>query len=141
MSTSNKKRDTGCPVAFALDIFGDRWSLIIIRDILLKGYTSYSQLLSSDERISTNILASRLKELEESAILTKKKDPDNKRFYIYNITPKGIELAPIIIEMVQWSARYDSNTHVQKTMLEKIKEDKQGFIQNIQDRALMRTEK
>ena len=135
MSKKNKKRDTGCPVAFALDMFGDRWSLVVIRDILLKGYTTYGELLASDEQIATNILASRLKELEESGIITKKQNPENKRQNIYKITTMGMELAPIIVEMIRWSAKYDANTKVSEEMLIKINVDREGFINNIQQRA------
>jgi len=127
----NKKRDTGCPIAFALDVFGDRWSLIVIRDILIKGYTSYGELLSSEEKIATNILASRLKELESCGIISKSLDPKNRRSSIYKITKKGAELAPIIVEMMRWSAKYDSNTQVSKSLLTQIEDDRQAFIDNI----------
>jgi len=96
---TNKKRDTGCPIAYALDVFGDRWSLIIIRDLLFNGLRTYGEFLESGEGIATNILANRLKGFEESGIVAKKRDPDNKRKLIYNITEKGAELVPILIEI------------------------------------------
>ncbi len=133
---TNKKRDTGCPVAYALDIFGDRWSLIIIRDLLFKGVRTYSELLKADEAIATNILANRLKDFENNGIISKQRDPANKRQYLYTITQKGAELAPILIEMMQWSARYDQNTKVTDELLEKINKDRDGFIKGIQLRAL-----
>ncbi len=133
---TNKKRDTGCPIAYALDIFGDRWSLIIIRDILFRGVKTYSDLLKSDEGIATNILANRLKEFEASAIISKSRDPQNRRQFIYRITPKGAELAPILVEMIQWSAKYDDNTIVSKALLQQIEQDREGFIKNIQQKAL-----
>ncbi|VAW69245.1 Transcriptional regulator, HxlR family [hydrothermal vent metagenome] len=133
---TNKKRDTGCPIAYALDIFGDRWSLIIIRDILFRGVRTYGDLLKSDEGIATNILASRLKEFEASGIISKSRDPNNRRQFIYRITPKGAELAPILVEMVQWSAKYDDNTLVGEALLQQIEQDREGFIQKIQQKAL-----
>lgn len=132
---TNKKRDTGCPIAYALDIFGDRWSLIIIRDILLKGMRTYGDFLKSDEGIATNVLANRLKEAEESGIISKQHDPDNRRQYIYTMTKKGAELAPVLIEMMQWSANYDSNTMVPKKILQRIKNDRENFIKEIKLRA------
>jgi len=132
---TNKKRNTGCPIAYALHIFGDRWSLIIIRDILFRGIRRYSDLLKADEAIATNILASRLKAFEASGIISRSRDPKNRRQFIYRITPKGAELAPILVEMVQWSARYDDNTIVTKELLQKINQDREGFIKNIQQKA------
>ena len=133
---TNKKRNTGCPIAYALDIFGDRWSLVIIRDILFKGVETYSELLKADERIATNVLANRLKEFEVSGIISKKQDPDNKRQYIYKITKKGAELVPILLEMVLWSAKYDSNTIATKEVLGRIKKDREKFIKEIKIKAL-----
>ena len=133
---TNKKRNTGCPIAYALDIFGDRWSLIIIRDILFKGMRTYSDFLKADEGIATNILASKLREIEESGIISKSRNPDNKRQYIYAITNKGLELLPVLFEMIKWSAKHDSNTIVSKEILQRIKKDREKFIKEIKVRAL-----
>lgn len=138
MPGNDKKRNTGCPIAFALDTFGDRWSLIIIRDILLKGVRTYSELLKADEGIATNILANRLKEFELSGIITKTRDPENKKQYIYKITRKGAELTPILLEMIRWSAKYDPNTIAKKEVLKRIKHDREGFIKDIQLKASKR---
>lgn len=138
MPGNDKKRNTGCPIAFALDTFGDRWSLIIIRDILLKGVRTYSELLKADEGIATNILANRLKEFELSGIITKTRDPENKKQYIYKITRKGAELTPILLEMIRWSAKYDPNTIAKKEVLKRIKHDREGFIKDIQLKAIKR---
>lgn len=136
MSKKDKMRNTGCPVAYALDIFGDRWSLVIIRDILIKGYTTYSQLLNSDEKIATNILATRLKELTGSGIISKKRDPDNGRYVIYKMTSMGADLAPIILEMMRWSGKYDINTKVSQQALNRLENDRQGFVDEIKQRAM-----
>ena len=137
MTNKNKKRDTGCPIAFALDIFGDRWSLVIIRDILIKSYTTYNELLSCDEKIATNILASRLKDLVASGIISKNQDPKNKRYSLYKITEMGAELTPIIVEMMRWSGKHDNNTKVSDEILNKISHNRQGFIEAIQAKALV----
>lgn len=138
MPKRNKRRDTGCPVAFALDTFGDRWTLIIIRDMLMKGYRTYSEFLESDEGIATNVLADRLQELEEHGIVTKVRDPDNRRYVLYRLTEKGAELAPVMLEIVRWSAKYDSNTFVKKTVLNRIEKDRDGFVEDLRTRALER---
>lgn len=139
MLKKSKKRDTGCPIAYALDIFGDRWSLVIIRDILIKGFSSYSELLGSDEKIATNILANRLKDLEETGIISKDSDPNNKRYFVYTMTSMGIELAPILVEMMRWSGKYDNNTKVTNEIIDKINNNRQGFIEGIQKRLFIKT--
>ncbi len=131
MPNPGKKRDTGCPVAFALDAFGDRWSLVIIRDMAMRGKTTYGEFLASDEGIATNVLADRLKHLEAEGILGKSRDPKNRRRILYKLTDKGWELAPIILDMIVWSAKYDPETKVRKPMLDKIADDREEFITEI----------
>ena len=96
-----------CPITFALDIFGDKWSLIILRDIVFKGKRHYSEFLKSAEKISTNILADRLNRLERESLLTKRRDPDNQAKFVYSLTPKGQDLIPLLLEMIVWSSKYD----------------------------------
>jgi DNA-binding HxlR family transcriptional regulator len=128
MVKKSKIRNTGCPVAFALDIFGDRWSLVIIRDLLIKKFKTYGELLNCDEKIATNILSDRLKTLEQVGILTKHRDQENKRKYNYKLTNMGLELAAIITDMIVWSAKYDQQTKVPAGLLERILKDREGFI-------------
>jgi len=134
MARSHKKRDTGCPIAFALDTFGDRWSLMIIRDIALLGSRTYGEFRSTAEKIATNVLADRLQELEADGIIRKSRDPENKRRNIYTLTEKGCDLIPIILDMVLWSAKYDRNTKVGARFLNKIKRDRDGFEMEIRTR-------
>ncbi len=136
MVRKNKLRDTGCPIAFSLDTFGDRWSLIIIRDMLLKGYRTYGEFIKSDEKIATNILADRLQELETLGVITKERDPDNGRKTIYRLTEKGADLAPILLEMIHWSSKYDPNTFAKEKIVNRIKDDRQNFVNEIRRRAL-----
>ncbi len=104
-----KKNRSDCPISCSLDVFGDKWSLLIIRDIMLRGKMSYSEFLESEERIATNILVNRLKVLEEENILSKKVSPTNKSKFLYNLTPKGVDLLPIVIEIMDWGAKYNEN--------------------------------
>lgn len=94
---------SGCPVATTLDIIGDKWSLLIVRDMLLQGKTTFKDFSISPEGIAPGILSSRLKWLEENDLLTKRKLPDNKKENVYLLTEKGIELAPVITEIILWS--------------------------------------
>lgn len=101
-----------CPIAFALDIFGDRWSLIILRDLLFKKKQYYGEFLNSAEKISTNILASRLLKLESEGLISKAQDADNLSKYIYRLTDKGKDLLPVMLDMVEWSVKYDPQPDV-----------------------------
>ena len=127
MSTKTKKHASGCPLAFGLDTFGDRWTLLIIREIMLGGKRTYSEFLQADEGIATNILIDRLKQLECSGIVEKTRDPENRRSFIYNLTQKGRDLAPIILEIIIWSGAYDDRANAQRDVLEKIQRDRQNF--------------
>lgn len=138
MPPTNKKHDTKCPVAFALDTFGDRWSLVIIRDMLMKGYQTYSEFLGSGEKIATNVLADRLQGFESSGIVTKSRDPDNHRRYLYKLTEKGADLAPVLLEMVRWSGKHDPNTVAMEVMMKRIENDIEGYAKELRNTALNR---
>lgn len=127
MSKETKKRQTGCPVAFGLDTFGDRWSLLVIREIMLRGKKTYSEFMEMEESIATNILIDRLKHLEAEGIVDKSRDPENRRSYIYTLTKKGRDLAPIILEIIIWSGAHDDRDFALTTVLEKITKDRDGF--------------
>lgn len=94
---------SSCPLASTLDIVGDKWSLLIIRDMLLQAKKTFKDFSLSPEKIAPGILSSRLKWLEENELITKRKLPDNQKENIYLLTEKGIELAPILTEIILWS--------------------------------------
>ena len=96
-----------CPVNFALEAVGDRWALLILRDIVFRGQRTYGDFLKSEEGFSTNILASRLEHLLAQGILHRDADPDDARKSIYSLTGKGLDLIPLLFEMVLWSAKHD----------------------------------
>ncbi|MBN1987548.1 MAG: helix-turn-helix transcriptional regulator [Prolixibacteraceae bacterium] len=118
-----KKKRSDCPISCSLDVFGDKWSLLIIRDIMLRGKMSYSEFLESEEKIATNILVNRLKVLEEENILSKSVSPANKSKFIYRLTQKGVDLLPIVIEIMDWGARYNENCP-RRELGKKIQKDK-----------------
>ena len=125
------KRRSDCPISFALDTFGDKWSLLIIRDLMFFGKASYGDFLSSNEGIATNILADRLETLERTGIVKKRKDTANKTKFIYSLSAKGIDLLPVLIEIIVWSAKYDSQTGAPKAFVRKAKNDRKQLIQQI----------
>ncbi len=98
-----------CPLNFGLEIFGDKWSLLIIRDLMFFGKRYYNEFMMSEEEISTNILADRLAMLEKEKIIHKKKDKTHKQRLVYHLTQKGIDLVPVIIEIGLWSEKYARN--------------------------------
>src|ERR1700686_335163 len=98
---------SGCPLNASVEMLGDRWSLLILRDMMLRGYLSFKQLLESDEGIATNILAGRLRKLEKYGIISARPDPSDGRKVIYLLTRKGIDLAPVLTEMVLWAAGHE----------------------------------
>lgn len=100
---ANKFR-SDCPIACTLDILGDKWSLLIVRDMLIQHKTTFKDFSSSSEGIAPGVLSSRLKWLEGNKLVTKQKLPDNQKENIYLLTEKGIAIAPIITEIVLWSS-------------------------------------
>jgi DNA-binding HxlR family transcriptional regulator len=98
---------SGCPINLTLEVIGDRWSLLVIRDIIFGNRRHFRELLTrSEEGISSNILADRLKTLMEQGILTRTDDPTHKQKGIYSLTEKGIELVPVIAQMAFWGRKY-----------------------------------
>ncbi len=100
------KKRSECPISNSLEIFGDKWSLLIIRDLIFYQKSTYGDFLKSDEKIATNILASRLLALEENGIIEKREHPDSKAKILYRLTNKGIDLLPIIFEIHLWAEKY-----------------------------------
>src|SRR4051794_25240266 len=128
--TQAKKR-SDCPISCSLDIWGDKWSLLIIRDLMFAKKCTYGDFLKSPEGIATNILAARLQALEENKIIEKTEHPDSKAKVLYQLTRKGIDLLPILIEINLWAEKYSSIPEDRKAMLKKVKKDKAGFIKEM----------
>jgi DNA-binding HxlR family transcriptional regulator len=104
-------RRSGCPLNASVEMLGDRWSLLILRDMILRGSETFNEFLHSDEKIATNILADRLRRLESYGIIGSKQDPTDGRKMIYVLTSKGIDLAPVLTEMVLWAARHEETSN------------------------------
>jgi len=127
------QRRSDCPINFALETFGDPWSLLIIRDIVYFGKKTYSEFLASEEGMATNILASRLAHLEQQGILVKKPAEQDKRKEEYALTEKGLDLIPILVEMANWSAEYDAQTGAPAAWIALMKAEREKMIQLIRE--------
>lgn len=123
-----------CPISFALDIFGDKWSLLILRDLIFKNKRYYDEFLKSEEKISTNILADRLKFLKSEGLISDCADPDNKRKIIYRPTEKALDLIPMILEIIEWSAKYDPKTGAPKEFIQMLKKDRNALAKTVREK-------
>ncbi len=101
-----KKFRSSCLIASALDLIGDKWSLLIIRDMIMHKKKTFKELVASEEGVATNLLSARLKMLESLEVISKQKLPENKKENIYLLTDKGLDLTPLILEIVLWSDKY-----------------------------------
>ncbi|MFD1604494.1 winged helix-turn-helix transcriptional regulator [Flavobacterium artemisiae] len=124
----SKKRSL-CPISTSLEIWGDKWSLLIIRDLMFQKQCTYGDFLKSPEKIATNILTSRLLTLEENDIIVKLEHPESKAKVLYQLTEKGIELFPVLIEVSLWAEKYYEIPEDRKLVLEKAKKNKAAFIE------------
>ena len=123
-----------CPIAYALDLFGDKWSLLVLRDVLFMGKRRYNEFLASEEGISTNILAERLERLEAEGLVTKSRDGNNRRQSVYTPTRKGLDLLPVLLELIRWSAKHDPKTAAPPTFLRRLRMDREGLIRETTDK-------
>ena len=111
MGKPDQNKRSSCPVSCALDILGDKWTLLVIRDILFLQKQYFQDFLESPEKIASNILSDRLKKLEECNIVLRQRDPDNARRIIYTLTDKGLDLSPAILELLRWGAKHDPESN------------------------------
>lgn len=126
-----QKRRSDCPISNALDIFGDKWTLLIVRDLMFKGKQHYVEFLQSEEKIATNILADRLSLLERSGIISKRIDPAHGSRYLYHLSPKGVDMLPMLVEMILWSAKYDPDTAADPQFVARARKDLDGLLKTI----------
>jgi DNA-binding HxlR family transcriptional regulator len=124
-------RRSQCGISSTLDILGDKWSFLIIRDMLFFRKNTYGDFLRSQEKIATNILADRLVILESEGFITKELHPGNKSKHLYQLTTKGLDLLPVLLEIMLWSDRYFEMSERGKALVEKIRENKNQVMQEI----------
>jgi DNA-binding HxlR family transcriptional regulator len=134
---SSQGRRSGCPISIALETLGDAWSLLIVRDLMFKDRQTYNEFLQGSEGIASNILADRLRKLEVSGIVEKQRDPQDARRFIYRLSAKGIDLAPMLVELVIWSARHEA-TDAPAAVVRAMRADRATFIAGVHERWLAR---
>jgi len=133
LGKSKSKRRSGCPVSISLESFGDRWSLLIIRDLMVRGFRTFKEFQGSGEGIATNILADRLKGLEAARIITAETDETDRRRVNYRLTEKGIDLAPVLLELLIWGARHQQ-TGAPCAVIENVAENREQVLAEVRRR-------
>lgn len=121
-----RKPRSACPVSVSLDIFGDKWSLLVIRDLMVRGYRTFGEFLDAGEGIATNVLAARLQKLRSAGLIDAETMAGDRRSIAYRLTPKGIALAPVLLELLIWSGRHE-NTGAPKNFIAHL-ENNRGTI-------------
>jgi DNA-binding HxlR family transcriptional regulator len=132
MPKSRAKRRSGCPLNASVEMLGDRWSLLIIRDMMLRGFHTFKEFMECYEGIATNTLADRLGKLVAHGILTTEADPSDRRKVIYSLTAKGIDLAPVLTEMVLWAAAHEDTGN--QALVRQMRENKETFLAGVRKR-------
>lgn len=131
-----KKRKSDCPIHFGLELFGDKWTLLIIRDLMFKGKHYFGDFINSEEKIATNVLSDRLALLEKEGIIAMFKDENHKQKIVYKLTTKGIDLMPVLVEIIMWSAKYDKDTAVEMEFVRNYNKDRGALIRQISSRLI-----
>ncbi|HKX72635.1 MAG TPA: helix-turn-helix domain-containing protein [Candidatus Saccharimonadales bacterium] len=130
---SHVKPRSNCPITFSLEMVGDAWSLLILRDIVYFGKKTYNEFLASDEGIARNILANRLVQLQAKGLLVKKPHPQDGRKEIYQLTEDGLELVPVLLELAEWGAKRVPQENLPQQWLQSVREQRSALIPRIQE--------
>jgi DNA-binding HxlR family transcriptional regulator len=124
-------RRSGCTISYALDYLGDKWTLLVLRDLLFQNKRRFGDFLASAEGIASNILTQRLKRLEAAGMVTRRADPDNGRSVLYEPTRKAADLIPALLELSRWSGKYDPQSLMTPKLARRIAEDREGLVAEI----------
>ncbi len=120
-------RRSGCPVSVSLEVFGDRWSLLIVRDLMVRGYRTFREFQQAGEGIASNILAGRLRKLQEAGIVSTERAAEDGRSVHYRLTEKGIALAPVMLELLVWGARHE-DTAAPCALIEQLAQNREAVL-------------
>ena len=140
MAQHNAKQSKGfgvprsaCPINYAVEVFGDGWTLLVLRDLILHGKRRYSEFLASAEKIASNILAERLKRLEAHGIIERTPDPEDGRRVLYSVTEKGLSLTPVLLEIAAWGATHDRKTGAPDGFVDGFYADREAYYADHQN--------
>ena len=139
MSRNPPRQGSNCPIGYALEIFGDRWTLLVLRDLMLAGRRHYRELVANPEGIATNVLADRLKRLEQRGLISKTRDARDARQFLYTPTEAAIALVPMLLEMVAWSSEV-ADVVVDANLVRSFREDRERCIRDVQNAIRARVE-
>lgn len=128
-----RRRRSDCPIHFGLEVFGDPWTLLILRDLLLKGRSTYSDFLHAEEGIATNVLADRLARLEQDGLVVADRGVEGGRAHRYRPTSKAIDLLPVLLETITWSATYDAATAADPDFVARLRADRAGLERELRN--------
>ncbi|MEO0468425.1 MAG: helix-turn-helix domain-containing protein [Bacteroidota bacterium] len=130
------EKRSDCPISYSLDLFGDKWTILILRDLALADKHFFKDFLEAGEGIATNVLTDRLKMLADFGLIKSEKYPENKTMKYYSLTKKGAELIPLLIELWVWGSRNDPNSDVSQEEVQKRMSQKSEIIEALQQRAV-----
>jgi DNA-binding HxlR family transcriptional regulator len=128
-----RKRRSGCPVSLSLELLGDRWSLLIVRDLMVRGLRTFKEFHESGEGIATNILADRLRRLEQVGVVEAETVEGDGRRVHYRLTERGIDLAPVLMELLVWGARHERSS-APPALIEQMENNREGFLAEVRRR-------
>ena len=120
-----------CPISYSLDLIGDRWTLLVLRDLIIQRKRSFREFLASEEGIASNILTARLKLLEACGMVSRRPDPASGRQVVYEPTPKALALLPAMLELARWGATYDAATAAPRALVRRIERDREALVREI----------
>jgi DNA-binding HxlR family transcriptional regulator len=123
-----------CPINYALEHIGDKWSLLIIRDLMFKDKRHYNEFLEGGEKVSTSVLGTRLRQLEEVGLITKGEDDVKKSRIKYSLTQKGIDMLPFMVDMISWSGLYDGDTEAGKGFLDQARDHRDTLLASLREK-------
>ena len=133
---SKPSRRSNCPLHLSLNIVGDRWTLLILRDFIFEDARNFREFIRK-EGVATNILSDRLNRLVENDIIQKEEDPTNASAIRYSLTRKGLELVPALIELYKWGSKHTADNDTDKQLRLRLEQDRQGLTDDIINRLVI----
>lgn len=127
-ASGKRSHDSRCPIALSLDVFGDRWTLLVLRDLIFLGKRRFSEFAASPEGIATNVLSDRLRRLELDEVVVSEPDPEDGRRVLYRLTEKGLDLIPVLLELILWGSKHLDDVGGPKGFLERLERDREGLV-------------
>ena len=125
-----------CPINYVLEHIGDKWSLLIIRDLMFKEKRHYNEFLEGGEEVSTSVLGKRLRQLEESGLISRREDEVKKSRIKYSLTQKGIDMLPFMVDMILWSGIHDKDTEAGDDFLEQARDNRDNLLKSIREKLV-----